>query len=186
FPRQSAPALLLADRLAANEIIVLVQGHIVNLRGQAAVQDTIAVRVAPDPGIEPFADFLHRTRLHDAPPNPNRPVDTEMLADKLPAAIEAATNHLLERRGELVTSTAPRLAEATARLDELRQRHARKIELDFERSGELETVRVGKREQRRRDLERMFRAHSDWVEQTLKTEPKPTLTVLAVFCGEST
>ena len=76
-----------------------------------------------------------------------------------------------------------RLEGTLAELRRLQDRQMEQLKLDLER--QLETVKRGRFEQRSKQINRVFDDYRQWVQDTLTTEPKPWIQVLAAVCHPS-
>lgn len=70
------------------------------------------------------------------------------------------------------------------RLAQLKARHESQLRLELERSNQADTLKNKRREQRQRHIDRMFKDHEDWLDNTQTTEDQPYLQVAAVLTGQ--
>lgn len=187
FGRHTAPVLRLPRKLAENENIVLIHGGFPNRRGHVLIQEWCGVQLQGD-AIAGLLDWESlKERLGLAPgqlPNPGRSGTTAALRSLLPRAVEAARSHLHAVKRDFEAERAPVLAEQHRRLAELKAGHERQLGLDLDRSNAPEALKARQRDERQAYIDRVFRDHQDWLDNTQKTEDDPYLQVAAVFTGQ--
>ncbi len=184
FGRHTAPILRLPS-LGADEDIVLLQGGYPNRRGYILIHDWVAVRMVGREfvGTEPLQSLLDRLNLQPGRlPNPGRLGSTEGLQALLPAAVAKGKEALIRGRTQREEQARERLDRLIANLETLRTRHLGTLEasLDTNQPAQILNRRA---EDGRVHIERIFKDHRDWLENTQTTEPEPYLLVAAVFTG---
>jgi ERCC4-related helicase len=182
FSRHEAPVLVAGETLEKDEVAIVVSGLLPNRRAQPVVHRwyVACFKQAALQRVEPFQSFLERAKLATTPlPNAGEEVDTVALQALLPEAIEAVTQKLAKDRDAFRACTDPRLAEELDRLGVLQKR-----QLEFAETlmGERQdTVATSKREAERRRIERIFRAHQRWVQDTMTIADQPFVQVIAAL-----
>ncbi len=184
FGRHTAPVLRL-NSLAADEHIVLLHGGFPNKRGHLLVHAWLAVslRGLEVQGIASLEDILERLALQPGRmANRGVPGDTTALRDLLPLAIAPAKRALQKLRLEKQGKLSERLLQQLDELNRLKQRHMEQLELDF--GGQPEHLKRAKSDDRKAHIERVFKDHLDWLQNTQMTEEEPYIQVAAVFTGQ--
>ena len=74
-----------------------------------------------------------------------------------------------------------KLEEHLTRLEDLRNRRQAQLELDF--GDDLSSISINRRENQRREIDRLFDEYLEWIQETMTTEDKPYLRVAAVLWG---
>jgi hypothetical protein len=185
FGRHEAPVLQLTSGLEPAEVVMVLQGTIPNRSGQPVIQEWVGVRFL-GPGlkveaVEPFAAIAERLQLGQRDyPNRQLPVPDSLRLQRGQAVREAHA-YLLRRRQEWMERMQPLLAEQSERLERLRGKQLRQLQLNFEQDGSVvavkaETLRVGEQK-----VERLFESHRRYVEDVLTTEEAPYLKLVAVL-----
>jgi hypothetical protein len=185
FGRHTAPIIRL-NTLRPDEHIVLIYGGFPNKRGHILVHDWLAVTLQGQQvqGIQPLAELLERLALQPGK-LANRGVagDATELQQLLPLAIPPARQALQKLRVEKQNSLTERLLIQLDELTALKGRHLEQLELDFGGSAQPEAFKRAKREDRSTHIERVFKDHLDWLQNTQTTEVEPFIQVAALFTG---
>jgi len=185
FGRHEAPVLQLTSGLEPAEVVMVLQGTIPNRSGHPVIQEWVGVRFL-GPGlkvetVEPFAAIAERLQLGQRDyPNRQLPVPDSLRLQR-GQAVREAHSYLLRCRQEWIERMQPRLAEQSERLERLRGKQLRQLQLNFEQDGSVvavkaETLRVGEQK-----VERLFESHRRYVEDVLTTEEAPYLKLVAVL-----
>jgi len=180
FGRQEAPVLTLHDRLEPDEAILLFSGLIPNRKSHPLVHEWFGVRFRGDQfaGIDTLAEVLHRTRLApDAFPNTGRQPKSDRLSRLLPDAVKHARQWMSDHRDDFMTKMAPKLQEQLEALDRLRMRQLDLLDVS-------NSIDDRHRDSRRREIERLFSDYTNWIRETMETEDRPYLQVVAALVGE--
>ena len=187
FGRHTAPVLLVGDRLAPDDTVVVVSGLLPNHRGQPLVHRWYAACFQGDTldRVEPFAEVIRRADLGGAPlPNASEPVDQDALKALLPTAVEAVGKTLAADRDAFRARLEPRLKQEQQRLMQLQDRQLDFLDHLFE--DRHDTLAVGKKETRQARVKRTFREHKEWVEDAMTTADEPFLQVISVLVRSAT
>lgn len=181
FGRHEAPVIEV-KRLAKDESVLVVSGLVPNRLGQPVVHRWYGAvfRGATFERLEALEALLERTRLGTEPlPNTKRPVgDLQAL---VPEAVAKVREQVLADRADEEQKRSARLEEMRAELSKLRTRKEAQIELDFAGTRSQAKERDGAR----RGVARTFAEFETWVQETLATEARPFLQVVAVLRGGS-
>ncbi|MFO8233190.1 MAG: helicase-related protein [Longimonas sp.] len=187
FHRNEAPVLTLPP-LPAGERMIICSGNIPNRRGQPVVNEWVGVVFADGVITDrlSFEEVINRARLDTQLANAAPDLDTGALETLLPDAIEAAEQHMLARREEVENKLNEQLQTQLDRLEDLRRRHKRQIEIEFDASDRPEGIVKGEKEKRRRAIKRIFDDFYDWVEDTMTTEKSADIQVVAALTSTQT
>lgn len=177
FGRHVAPVIEVGT-LAANEVVVVVSGLVPNRLGQPVVHRWYGAvfRGGKFDRLEPFDTLLARTRLGQTPlSNTSRPV--KGLQALVPLAVEEVRKQVVADREAAEAARAQQLEEHREALWKLRANKEDQLLLRFEG--------LERRSEEQRNLRRTFDEFQHWVTQTLQTEPRPFLQVIAALRGGS-
>ena len=129
-------------------------------------------------------EFFGQTRFHQGnSPNPGAFELPVWLPGQLAPVVVRARQFMAQRRKDFLACLEPQLASERNSLRRLREGHVRQLELDFPDAPNLFGARLGRKEKRQRDIDRIFANYQSWVEDTLTIENIPFLRVAAVFIG---
>lgn len=190
FGRHCAPVLH-SHLLAPGERAFILLGLVPNRKGQPLlVEWQVALKSGPahDTGdfvLEPFDAFAGRAGLKAGQlPNRSASTDSAPLRDglqrDLPRAVAAMRTHMLLQQTAFATGLNARLQGTLDELERLQDLQLRQLALNLER--QLETVKRGRFEVRKQQINRVFDDYRQWVRDTLTTEPQPWIQVLAAVC----
>lgn len=179
FPRHSAPILALRDGLDEGERVILASGLIPNLKSQPVLHRWYAVcfkQGEPHPTLEPFEDFLDRTRYAErTPPNRGEVQGVTSCEALLPVAVQRVREAMIEVRVAFEAQMRPKLDAQLKELELLRDRkQSAQLEL-FAGKNELE------KQSQLREIERTFEDYKAWIKDTYKTESVPFVQIVAAF-----
>jgi hypothetical protein len=187
FGRNVAPVMRLPEQLKPDEHWFLAHGGFPNRRGQALVQDHVAVCFSNDAVTDllPLNSWLERLNLNGSViPNRAEARDCEALTLYLPDVVTHLRTHLQQLRESRFAETRKNLAKEEARLTELREQHLQQLELELAERQDAET----RKQQRRREREEVIKKHFDeyhrWLTDTVETEDEPYMQILAVVTGD--
>jgi ERCC4-related helicase len=186
FGRHTAPLLRLPGKLADDEHIVLIHGGFPNRRGHVLVQAWVGVRLKGDQVVDELDWPTLRERLELKPgalPNPGKAGPTGDLRALLPVAVAAVRKRLKARKATFEAQREPLLEKQRQQLDQLRHRHEAQLELEIDRSDQLDAVKRSRRERGEQRIDRIFRDYRNWLDNTQTTEDEPYMQVAAVFTG---
>ena len=187
FGRHCAP-LLQSVHLQPGEQAFVLMGLVPNRKGQPLlVEWQVAHRKVDSTGqgeftLQPFDAFAARAGLK-AGKLPNRGQLAEgspavqTMQGALPKAVTAMRAHMVAKQSTFSAGLDERLRNTLAELERLLGRQVEQLTLDLER--QLETVKRGRFEHRKQQINRVFDDYRQWVHDTLTTEPQPWIQVLA-------
>ena len=180
FRRHEAPVLKL-PRLDADAVFVL-QGTLSNQRSQPVLVRWVAARLKDGSvTLESLQDFARRSGLDQPLSNTGRPIDTAPLLAARGLVVRAFEDHLRQHRMDYERDAATRIRPALRKLRgwraEMKDRLARvQEEMLVSRSARSRDI-----EQRRAEVDRIYQAREDWIQQTVRCVPQPWIRVAAVL-----
>ena len=183
FGRHRAPVIK-SHSLQPGEQDFMMLGLVPNRKGQPLLVDwQVACRLPGQPfTLEPYEAFMQRAGLQAGQlPNPELSSSLQDLQAALPEAVARMRQHMVQRQSAFAGEMQQRLQGTLADLERLQDEQVQQLELRLEK--QLEQVRRSQFERRSRVIRRVFDEYRQWVEETLSTEPKPYLQVLAAVCG---
>ncbi len=186
FGRQQASVLTLSDVLNPGETIFILYGIIPNRKSQPIIADWMGVRFLSGrfDDVVDFQEILVRTRLNqEKMPNRNKPFDKESLKKMLPVAIAKAKERMHERRNAFEADINKKLNAQLKELDRLKEKQYRQLELEFVDAAATSRIQ-DKKQQKQREIDRIFDEYWSWIENSLLTEDVPYLRVVSVLKGE--
>lgn len=175
FGRHEAPVLEVGT-LAANEVVIIVSGLVPNRLGQPVLHRWYGAvfRGGKLDRLEPFDELLERTHLgHEPLTNTSRPA--KGLQPLVPLAVKAVHERVVADRETAEAARSERLEE--------RRRELRRLRVNQETQLEFRIEGLERRSEAQRAVRRTFEEFEAWVTQTLKTEPRPFLQVIAALRG---
>ena len=181
FGRHEAPVLTLSGSLAQGETVFILSGLIPNRKGHPLVHRWFGVTFKQDDfqHIEKFKPLLNRTGLgKNRFPSKETQLDLDFLRHLLPEAVQQAKIYMSEQRQTFEDTINPKLQEQLDKLERLKGKQYKQLELFY-----MEKKQLNKKEQEKREIERKFDEFIDWVEDTMTTEDKPFIQVIAVLQG---
>ena len=187
FGRHQAPVIRLSHTLSPDEDHFILSGLFPNRKSHPMVNPWLVVSFNREAftGSVPFAQFV---------------ADHPQLAGKLSNAgglqrnherqqqlLEAAINHAKEvfvhERNAFEEQINQRLTEQLEKLDVLKGRQLKQLDLDFADNKQLESVKQNRKEQRQREIEHNFESYLEWIQDTMTTEKEPYIQLIAVITG---
>jgi hypothetical protein len=186
FGRQQAPVVTLPAKLKTGETLFILNGIIPNRKSQPLIASWIGVRFLDGQfnAVIDFQDILAKTGLgREKYPNQNKSFDKEILRKMLPPAIAKGEEWMHQRRKDFETVTDAKLNEQIRDLDRLKQKQYRQLELDFGDATPTSRT-LDKKQQKQREIDRIFDEYWSWIENSLLTEDVPYIRVVAVLKGE--
>ena len=186
FERGHAPVVTLNGVLAKDELVFLLEANIPNRKGQPVVHSWFGVRFESGrfTGIEELDAFLDRTQFHRREfPNPDYEPDVNPARTLLAEVVSHARMHVSECREHINAQLKPKLDAAASKLEVLQKARQQQIEFEFG-DADLMPLRLRQKQARRLRIDKMFRQHRAYVEDTLTTEDAAFVRVAAVFRGE--
>ena len=185
FARQQAPVMEMPDKLAANEMVYIVSAVIPNRNGQPMLFSWYGVHYLHDAfvDIKPLTEWIAPLGLNQpGHPNPLHPLDPAPLQKLLPDVVSRVKDSMVQERKELDSKNLPQLENQLKALEELKGKHLRQLEFEF--ADQLQTERTkNKKEQRSKELERVFNEYFDWINNSMLIEDKPYIQIAAVVTG---
>ena len=186
FGRQQAPVLTLPGKLKQGEIIFILYGIIPNRKSQPLIASWMGVRFLEGQftSVLELSECLAQTELDRRKyPNQNKPFDNEYLKKMLPAAIAKGEEYMHACRQAFEAAINVKLNEQVKELDRLKQKQYRQLELDFAEAAPKSRT-LDKKQQKQREIDRVFEDYWSWIENSLLTEDVPYIRVVAVLKGE--
>jgi hypothetical protein len=188
FGRHSAP-LLLSTQLQPGEQAFVLMSLVPNRKGQPLmVEWQVATRVGEQGAfqLEAFEAFATRAGLQaNRLANRGQGTAYQSVASPMQAALPdaVATMHtfMAQQQKQFAAQLDARLQATLAELKLLQDKQIVQLELRFE--NQIETVKRSRLENRTRQIGRVFDDYRQWVQDTLTTEPKPWIQVLAAVCN---
>ncbi len=187
FGRHEAPVLADVPNLAADETVFVLSGLVPNRRSHPLLYKWIAVtyRGVRYQAVIRLEELLDRTGLgRNAIANRGRQADVETLRRLLPDAVARAREWVVARRRDFEEQINEKLNRELEALEELKSRQFRQLELQLERSDQSETFKRARKERGRRDIDTIFDEYLKWIEDTMTTEPQPSIKVICLMTGE--
>jgi superfamily II DNA or RNA helicase len=186
FGRQQASVLTLSDKLKAGETIFILYGIIPNRKSQPLIASWMGVRFLSGKfdTVLDFKDILARTELgRNKIPNQNKPFDKDRLKKLLSIALAKGEERMHESRREFEAAIDGKLNAQIKELDRLKQKQFIQLELDFADAAPNSRA-LDKKQQKQREIDRIFTECWSWIENSLLTEDVPYIRVVAVLKGD--
>ena len=101
----------------------------------------------------------------------------------LPAAIAKGEEYMHACRQVFEAAINVKLNEQDKELDRLKQKQYHQLELDFAEAAPKSRT-LDKKQQRQREIDRVFDDYWSWIENSLLTEDVPYIRVVTVLKGE--
>jgi superfamily II DNA or RNA helicase len=181
FGRHEAPVLSLQGALSAEETVFVLTGLVPNLKGHPLIHRWFGVTFQNGAfqKIETFASLLTRTGLGGTTfPNREESQDMESLRSLLPEAVKQAKQYMTMERKSFEDMINPKLQTHLDNLDRLKVKHHEQIEHIY-----ADKKQLSRKEQEKREIDRIFNEFWNWVEDTMTTEDNPFIQVIAVLKG---
>ncbi len=185
FRRHEAPVLTI-PALDPEEIIYILTGIIPNRKGQPLIQNWFGGRVLNGAwkGIQPLENILERTGLGNRTfSNPGDVKVNASAIELLPDAVQKARSWMKDVRRSFEDEVNPKLNEQLRRLEELKDRHMREVKQHVDSQNIAESRKGNRRQERMREVERLFDEYMKWMEETMSTEEQAYIKVAAVLQG---
>lgn len=188
FGRHSAP-MLQSAKLQPGEQAFILMSLVPNRKGQPLmVEWQVATRVGEQEAfkLEPFESFAERAGL-EANGLANRGQNAayqsvaSLMQSALPAAVATMHDFMAQQQAKFAAELDTRLKSTLEELKRLQDKQIVQLELRLE--NQIETVKRSRFEARSRQIGHVFDDYRQWVEDTLTTEPKPWIQVLAAVCN---
>ena len=188
FGRHEAPVMTLPQGLQPDEVIFLMTGLIPNRKSHPLIHRWFGMQFHQGDfeTVLDLPDILHRTGLGRTPiPNPNRDFDTAPLTRLLPCAVQAATTWMSANRDEFNDIMQPKLRQHLEALSKLKDRRLEKLQLDFGELAPTAHLQLSRRDAEQRRIEALFTEYQIWIEETMTTEDKPYIRIVAILRGDA-
>ena len=188
FGRHSAP-MLQSVNLQPGEQAFIMMSLVPNRKGQPLmVEWQVATRVGEQAvfKLEPFESFAERAGLQanglaNRGQNSAYQSAASSMQSALPDAVATMHDFMAQQQAKFATELDTRLKSTLEELKRLQDKQIVQLELRLE--NQIETVKRSRFEARSRQIGRVFDDYRQWVEDTLTTEPKPWIQVLAAVCN---
>jgi superfamily II DNA or RNA helicase len=187
FGRHEAPVITLPRGLQPGEVVFLTTGLIPNRKGQPLIHRWFGIcfRHGQFQTIQYLPEILERTGLgRTTIPNPNWDIDIAPLQWLLPRAIAEATTWMSANRDEFNDFVQPKLREHLQELQRLKGRRLEQLEVNFDALSPTAHVQRSRMEAEQRRIEALFAEYQTWIEETMTTEDKPYIRIVAVLRGD--
>ena len=186
FGRNEAPVLLLKNRLAHDECYFIMSGLIPNRKAHPLIHRWLGLRFvggrfAGDCELSELIDRLELGR--SSYPNPGHDFSCTELQKLLPAAVEKTRALMTASRKDFEKQINEKLNQHLEALERLRGKQVRQLELDFGGEGGAGRLSQNRKEEKRRRIDKLFGDYMQWIEDTMTTEDKPYIRVVAVLSG---
>ena len=186
FGRNEAPVLLLKNRLAHDECYFIMSGLIPNRKAHPLIHRWLGLRFvggrfAGDCELSELIDRLELGR--SSYPNPGHDFSCTELQKLLPAAVEKTRALMTASRKDFEKQINEKLNLHLEALERLRGKQVRQLELDFGGEGGAGRLSQNRKEEKRRRIDKLFGDYMQWIEDTMTTEDKPYIRVVAVLSG---
>ncbi|WP_126219921.1 DEAD/DEAH box helicase [Burkholderia vietnamiensis] len=186
FGRHKAP-LLQSHKLARDEQAFILMSLIPNRKGQPLlVEWQVACRTGNGNFVlESFDAFVERAGIRAGGlPNSGESAALqarqEQMQQALPSAVKSMHTFMVERQQTFSDDMQAKLQNTLAELERLQGRQMEQLSLDNKKK--LDTVKQTHFERGSQKIHKVFDDYRRWVEDTLTTEPKPWIQVLAGVC----
>ncbi|MBM3298405.1 MAG: SWF/SNF helicase family protein, partial [Deltaproteobacteria bacterium] len=186
FGRHEAPIMVLNDGFDRHEVSILMSGLIPNRKGHPLLHHWFGV-VFQDGEFQRIEDLdalIERTALGKKTfPNKGQQVEPAPLKNVLPNAVSEAKKWMSTHRKTFQESMNEKLDKHLTALANLQEKKYVQLELMFEGSLQPEKIVTTRKEKERREIDQVFDEYAEWVRETMTTEDKPYIRVVAVLKG---
>jgi superfamily II DNA/RNA helicase len=186
FGRHEAPIMVLNDGFDRHEVSILMSGLIPNRKGHPLLHHWFGVifRDGKFQRIEDLDVLISRIGLGKKTfPNKGQHVDPLPLKNLLPEAVSEAKKWMSLRRSSFQKGMNEKLDQYLTALANLQEKKYVQLELMFEGSLQHEKIIQTRKEKEKRDIDKDFDEYVEWVKDTMTTEDKPYIRVVAVLKG---
>jgi len=187
FGRHTAPVIRIPQHMEPDSHYFIVQGGFPNKRGQALIQQTLAILVENGQIVfhDDLTTVLHAVGIHgDRIPNNATAGDCDKLQQLLPLVIDDAAKQLRQLRDKI---EADRRNSLRARLDDLkklREKHLGQLQNELQQSKLADQFKRRKEQERRDHIDAVFNEYQNWLQETQQTEEDPYIQIIAVLTGD--
>ena len=131
-----------------------------------------------------LSELIDRLELgRSSYPNPGHDFSCTELQKLLPAAVEKTRALMTASRKDFEKQINEKLNQHLEALERLRGKQVRQLELDFGGEGGAGRLTQNRKEEKRRRIDKLFGDYMQWIEDTMTTEDKPYIRVVAVLSG---
>lgn len=186
FKRHEAPVLCLHGVLEPEEVVYVVSGLVPNRKSHPLIHRWfgVAFQNGTFKEIEDFEALKDRLGLGDKTfPNQGDEVDVDRLKALLPEAVDQAYLWMKTCRDNFEAVINEKLNEQLNALERLRSKQHSQLDRRFDNIKQSEKLVRARKEKERREIDRVFDEFIEWVEETMTTEEKPYIQVVAVLKG---
>ena len=186
FGRHTAPVMRLPKKLAADEHWFLAHGGFPNKRGQALIQDQVAVQFKDEQVTDllPLTECLQKLGITgDKIPNRAESQNCEELMLYLPDVVTYLKQHLQGLRKTTIADMQKQVDAELSNLTKLRGKHIQQLDLELTQSSEAETRKQKRREAKQKQIDEHFTDYERWLKDTVATEDEPYIQIVAVITG---
>jgi superfamily II DNA or RNA helicase len=186
FRRQKAPVITLPEKQCKGDIIFILSGLIPNRKGHPLVHQWFGAvfNKGQYKGIETIETILNKTNIgRTSFPNSQTIVDLDGLRALLPEAVKKAREWISKKRLEFENTINPKLNDHLKDLERLRARQHQQLELKFSDLTESAVATKQRRDREQRGIDNLFDDYLKWVEDTMTTEDRAYVQVIAVLQG---
>ncbi|MEO0644686.1 MAG: DEAD/DEAH box helicase [Cyanobacteria bacterium J06650_10] len=187
FGRHEAPVIDVGEALAPQDAAFVLFGSFPNRRGVPVMSRWLSAmfQAGEFQWVETFDRTVERTGLGTrALPNSGEFSLDELLPLRA-RAVSEVQRYLQKEHQECEAVLAQKLAEQSARLGKLRDRHLQQLEVRLEADKRPDTFKQQKEQRARSHIERVFKDHQDWVDLSMTTEAQPYIRLAAVLVNNS-
>jgi hypothetical protein len=185
YARNEAPVVA-CKKLDAKDVMFLFQGQVLNKRAQPVIASWFGISL-DEHSPRSFDQVVERTGFHGNTVNPgDTALSLNTLARSIPAACDRARAHVRAMRAETERAAAGPQAEEIRRLGAWAERVRGSIaarENELRSKGQLTRPQQERLAREQRDVERRVEESRSWVEDTLRTQDRPYVRLVAVFVG---
>lgn len=186
FGRHTAPVMRMPKLLKEDEHWFIAQGGFPNKRGQALIQDHVAVLFKDDAvaDVLPMMELLEKLKLDGGKvTNRGEARDCEPLKLYLDDVVKHLRSCLQATRKAQQKEIAGKVKAEIAELEKLRSKHVSQLELDLSGSKENESRKQRRREENMTKIDKHFQHYEQWLRDTTETEEEPYIQIIAVITG---
>ena len=186
FGRHEAPVLELQGVLNPDEVVFILSGLIPNRKSHPLVHRWFGVTFnnGSFKCIEEFEPLINRIGLGKKDfPNRGNHIDIEALQQMLPEAVNQSKEWMSEQRKIFEEQINEKLQKQLDALENLRKKQHVQLEFSFEGVRMSEKRIQSKKDIKRREIDTIFDEYLGWIEDTMTTEDKPYIQVIAALKG---
>jgi len=188
FGRRQAPVVSLKEHLDPEEVVYICSGIIPNRKSHPLVHEWMAVYYKKNrfDRIETLDDFLKRVpigKINIANSGSNQ--DVTALQSVLPEVVEKVHEWITEKWNSFETEINAKLQSQLKALEFLKVKQCKQLELDFGEVSKKAIQTLSKKQERQREIDRVFNEFFEWVEDTMTTENNPFIQIISVFRRET-